>query len=516
MNQLSFLDLLEDFFQGVIVTDSQGRVLFVNPVQAGIDDLPAHALVGKKVTEIYQVDEGESPTMQCLEAGRAIKGVACYYRTCTGKVINSIHNIFPLFVGSRIVGTLCFIQDFSTMEQGLEAVFQPGKRKSLQGPAAFPRGVKQGQKQSQREGQPLRNGTRFRFADIIGNSRQFSESLEAAGLSARSPSPVMLLGETGTGKELLAQSIHNSSSRRDNQYVAVNCAAIPENLLEAILFGTSQGAFTGAVDKEGLFERADQGTLFLDEINSMTKGLQAKLLRFLQERKVRRVGSLDEIDIDIKLISSVNQNPHTSIADGSLRSDLFYRLAVVFIQIPPLRHRLEDLELLIPHFLDKASALMRKKAGSVSREVMALFERYPWPGNVRELAHVIEGAMNLVQRGDTITLRHLPPHMDLFFKQRDKPGEKLRLPHSTGKIPGGLKKEAAQPLEPLEETEIFPSVLAEIPLGEKQKQTEIRLIRLALAKTAGRPSAAARILGISPQLLNYKLKRYGIIRQGYA
>ncbi len=139
MNQLSFLDLLEDFFQGVIVTDSQGRVLFVNPVQAAIDDLPALSLVGKRVTDIYQVDEGESPTLQCLESGRAIKGVACYYRTCTGKVINSIHNIFPLFVGSRIVGTLCFIQDFSTLEQGFEAVFQTGKRKSLQGSGRLPR-----------------------------------------------------------------------------------------------------------------------------------------------------------------------------------------------------------------------------------------------------------------------------------------------------------------------------------------------------------------------------------------
>lgn len=508
MNQLSFPDLLENFFQGIIVTDSQGRVLYVNPVQAAIDDLPALSLVGKKVTEIYQVDEGESPTMQCLQSGRAIKGLACYYRTCTGKIINSIHNIFPLFQGSRLMGTICFVQDFSTNEQLFEAALQPGKLKNPQGRASS---------MDLNPGRHLKNGTRFRFRDIIGTSRQFSESLEAARLAARSPSPVMLLGETGTGKELLAQSIHNSSPRSSSQYVAVNCAAIPENLLEGILFGTSQGAFTGAVDKAGLLEKADQGTLFLDEINSMTTGLQAKLLRFLQERKVRRVGSLDEIDIDVKLISSVNQNPPTAIADGSLRPDLFYRLAVVFIFIPPLRKRLEDLELLIPHFLAKTSAMMGRPVKGVSRQVRSWFEHYPWPGNVRELEHVIEGAVNLMSQEEILMPGHLSPHLALFFKEKTQADEKFTHPLSREIIPQGLKQEAAHPLEALtcKEKESLPSTLAETPLGEKQKQAEIRQIRRALAKTSGRPSAAARILGISPQLLNYKLKRYQIIRQGY-
>lgn len=457
LNQFSFLPLLEDFFEGILVTDAEGRVLFVNQEQARIDDMPPDKLLGKKVTDIYQVEAGDSPNMQCIKTGRPIKGLACYYRTCTGKIVNSIHNVFPLFDGRHLVGTICFIQDFSIIEQRFDAVNQ---RPPVQ---------------EKKPGQ-LANGTRFRFQDIIGESRQFLECVDAAKMASRSASPVMLFGETGTGKELIAQAIHNNSARSQAPYLAINCAAIPENLLEGILFGTAIGAFTGAVDKEGLFERAHGGTLFLDEINSMGRGLQAKLLRFIQERKVRRVGSLKEIDVDLKIISSVNQNPHTAIADGSLRSDLFYRLAVVFILLPPLRERREDLPVLVAHFLKKAGAMLNKKVSAISGEVMDLFRQYAWPGNVRELEHVIEGGMNLVDKSDTLKNRHLPSHLALFFKDRS----------------------------------------AERPsLSQTSRDNERGQIRQALGSSFGRPSAAARILGISPQLLNYKMKKYGIDRQAY-
>ncbi|MBU2629721.1 MAG: sigma 54-interacting transcriptional regulator, partial [Proteobacteria bacterium] len=335
--------------------------------------------------------------------------------------------------------------------------------------------------------------------------------VEAAKMSAQSISPVMLFGETGTGKELIAQSIHNNSARNQNQYVAINCAAIPENLLEGILFGTSKGAFTGAVDKQGLFEKADGGTLLLDEINSMTVGLQAKLLRFLQERKIRRVGSLDEIDIDLKIISSVNQNPHAAIADGSLRADLFYRLAVVFIRIPPLRERLEDLPLLIPYFLLKTGSLLDKKVAAVSSEVMTLFSQYPWPGNVRELEHVIEGGMNLVNRSHRMMTRHLPTHLSLFFKDRNREAVEKQKPETdqtdTGR-PGSFSWSPAWENKP----EPGKGILS---LFQTRTKSEVHLIKEALVKTSGRPSAAARILGISPQLLNYKIKKYQINRLEY-
>jgi arginine utilization regulatory protein len=488
MNQFSLLPLLENFFEGIIVTDEYGRVLFVNEEQERIDDMPARALLGKKVTDIYRVDDGDSPSMQCIKTGSPVKGLACYYRTCTGKVVNSIHNVFPLFEGRQLIGTICFIQDFSIIEQRFGAVNQkpliPGEKK-LQ----------------------LANGTQFRFQDIIGESRQFLECIETAKMAARSVSPVMLFGETGTGKELIAQSIHNSSSRSQNPYVAINCAAIPENLLEGIMFGTAKGAFTGAVDKQGLFERAHGGTLFLDEINSMTVGLQAKLLRFLQERKVRRVGSLAEVSVDLKIISSVNQNPHLSIANGSLRSDLFYRLAVVFILIPPLRERREDLLLLIPHFLKKIGLMLSKKVTAVSGDVMALFDQYTWPGNVRELEHIIEGGMNIVS-SNTIMDHHLPSHLALFSKDRPTGGKSFSDKGEAGSSPFYF------PLSPAGD-EKSARVTDRPSLAETRKNNELRMITEALTRTSGKPSAAARFLGISPQLLNYKMKKYRLSRLDY-
>ena len=288
-------------------------------------------------------------------------------------------------------------------------------------------------------------------------------------------------------------------------------------MLEGILFGTSKGAFTGAVDKQGIFEKADGGTLFLDEINSMTVGLQAKLLRFLQERRVRRVGSLEEVEIDLKVISSVNQNPHLSIANGHLRADLFYRLAVIFIQIPPLRERLDDLQVLIAHFLQKCNTLMEKKINALSGEVITLFERYAWPGNVRELEHVIEGAMNLVKTRGTIMKHHLSAHLNLCSNEdSNEMGEKY-LSHTAPDIlqpnmNGRINYYFSPPSTALKKDKAFGQ---EGTLFEKRDENEISLIKDALEKTSGRPSAAARLLGISPQLMNYKMKKYQINHKKY-
>lgn len=184
-----------------------------------------------------------------------------------------------------------------------------------------------------------------------------------------------IYGETGSGKELFAQSIHNRSPRKAKSYVAINCAAIPENLLEGMLFGTSKGAFTGAIDKSGILEAADGGTLFLDEVNSMSLSLQAKLLRFLQERKVRRVGAMRERDVDLKIISSVNMPPRLVVDSGCLRLDLYFRLAVVFIQIPSLRDRMGDMHRFIKHFLTKSNAILGKQVSGIDIDLMDRYER---------------------------------------------------------------------------------------------------------------------------------------------
>lgn len=480
IRHLSIIPVLENFYDGITITDKEGRILFINEEQERVDGILLKDILNKKIPEVYHVDDGVSPIMKCLKTKKPVKGLACYYRTHTGKMVNSIHNVFPLFSKNKLIGVLCLIQDFSIVEQRFDAMYHPQTIINLQ--------EKKDNFNAVKKGLQFANGTRYRFQDIIGNSKEFLECLNLAKLAAKSTSPVMLFGETGTGKELIAQSIHNKSDRNQHQYVAINCAAIPENLLEGILFGTSKGAFTNAMDKEGLFEKADGGTLFLDEINSMTIGLQAKLLRVLQERKLRRVGSLKEIDIDVKIISSVNQNPHKSISDGNLRSDLFYRLAVVLIRIPPLRERLTDLDALTTHFLNKTSIMLDKSVQGISDNILDLFKRYPWPGNVREIEHVIESAMHLVVKSNILKTRHLPSHLSLFLEEQTRTNDD-------------------RPQKRHQKKTTF--------LSGMVTENERSIICKALEKTNGRPSDAARLIGISPQLMNYKIKKHKINRMAY-
>ncbi|MCA1786392.1 MAG: sigma 54-interacting transcriptional regulator, partial [Desulfobacteraceae bacterium] len=296
-------------------------------------------------------------------------------------------------------------------------------------------------------------------------------------------------GETGTGKELFAQSIHNHSPRKKKPFIPVNCAAIPENLLEGILFGTSRGSFTGAIDKPGLFEQANGGTIFLDELDAMPLTLQAKLLRVIQEKKVRKLGSLKETDLDVKILSSVGQPPLKTIQNGSLRMDLFYRMGVVSILLPPLRERKGEFDALIRYFITKYNQALKEKVTSISPRVAELFAGYNWPGNVRELEHIIEAAMNMVGGASVIRMAHLPPHIFSFV----------------GKNP--LQTSTHKP----DNREIFGTSLL-----EAQASSEQQMIAGALAGSRGNAAKAARRLGISPQSFHYKLKKYGINRREYA
>ena len=488
---IALLDVLADFHEGVMITDADGVVLYMNAAQARIDDLDIEAAVGKKVTELYRVDEGFSPIMTCLKTGAAIKNLACYYRTHLGRVVNSVHNIYPITANNRVLGALGCITDYRNIEHTFDTVMQ------AQPPRSLPT---YGVSQPVETAQPKKNGTRYTFGDIVGKAPDLLMAVKAAKLSAESPSPILIYGETGTGKELFAQAIHNRSPRKNHPYLAINCAAVPENLLEGMLFGTSAGAFTGAIDKPGLFEKAAGGTLLLDEINSMPLNLQAKLLRFLQDRKVRRIGAMREIHVDLKIISSINVPPHQAIESGVLRSDLFYRLAVVLIQIPTLAQRMGDLNRLVSHFLARKNRKLVKQVTGIELAVMEAFERYTWPGNVRELEHVIEGAMNLAGTAKVIAIHHLP--VPLYGQSRPIPAEasseetrgriRLRFPApDRGDAHGGRT------------------------LAETKTTHELNSIVDALVQSRGNAAQAARSLGISPQLMNYKLKRFNINRKDY-
>lgn len=249
------------------------------------------------------------------------------------------------------------------------------------------------------------------FETVIGKSKKIKQIYSMIEKIAGTDSTILVTGESGTGKELAARAIHSLSPREENRFVSINCGALPENLLESELFGHVEGAFTGAVaDKVGLFEVAQRGTLFLDEVGEMAPWTQVKLLRTLQDKKIRRVGGTEEAAIDVRIIAATNQDLKKKISEGKFREDLFYRLNVISFEMPPLRERKEDVPLFVNHFLKKYSMEIGKSMKRIAPDVMKLFESYPWPGNIRELENVIERTVAIEDR-ETITLDSLPDEL---------------------------------------------------------------------------------------------------------
>jgi arginine utilization regulatory protein len=486
-----FLPVLDGFGEGVIIVDRKGTIIYYNPSIAAIDDLVPDDVLGMTVTDVYELSDDSSVIMQCLKSRAPIVDRSLIYRTRRGKVANTIHTVFPLFKGDRLEGAICLVREYNVLEETISSISIPRSKRLLP------------------------NDTRFDFDAIVGSNIEFLRAVNTAKMAAATPSPVMLYGETGTGKELFAQAIHNHSGRKSSRYTAVNCAAIPENLLEGLLFGTTSGAFTGARNKHGLFERSNGGTIFLDELNSMAVGLQAKILRVTQERKVRRLGSLNENEIDVKIVSSVNRPPHMAIADNTLRPDLFYRLGVVFIPIPPLRERKEDIILLARYFLTKHSQAMGRQVSDISSDVRALFNDYHWPGNVRELEHVIEGAINMVVSSQTIERRHLQSHLTAWQRLRGQSGIEETPEVVTPSKYSGPFDRRAKALTPagvgptVRRLEIGKSLLASKADHEKAVLVD------ALATHAGNVTRAAKSIGISRQLFTYKMRKYQLNRTNF-
>jgi DNA-binding NtrC family response regulator len=308
------------------------------------------------------------------------------------------------------------------------------------------------------------------FGSLIGNSPEMRKIYQVVEQAAPTSASVLITGESGTGKELVAQTIHQLSPRAAFQFIAINCAAIPETLLESEIFGHEKGAFTGAADRrQGCFELADRGTLFLDEIGEMTPATQVKLLRVLQEQKFRRLGGRVEQTVDVRIIAATNADPTEAVRQGKLREDLFYRLNVFSLRLPPLRERKEDLPLLIQSFINEFNARNQKAVAGVDHEAMRLLEQHTWPGNVRELRNVIERA-TILAPGQFIESKHLPPVVE-------------------GDAPAS--REA-------------PMALA---AGITVEEAERRLIMMTLAHTRDNKTRAAEILGISLKTLHNKLNK---------
>jgi len=486
LSEADFFQILSNFDEGVIITDSTGRIVFYNRAQSKIDHLDSAAVVGKNIVDVYDLDGDTSMILRCLQSGQNVLQQMLFYRPRGGQPVHAIHSVFPIQGDQGFQGAICFVKDSETIE------------KEIVSSASLQTGSKQ----------ESENGTRFTFADLIGADASFLHCLKKARSAAGSPSPIMLLGETGTGKEMVAQAIHNHSKRRRNRYIALNCAAIPEHLLESILFGTVKGAFTGALNRPGLFEQARGGTLYLDEIESMPWNLQAKLLRVLQEKRIRRLGSEEERDVDLKITSSLKREPLKAIQDGSLRRDLFHRLGVVFIEIPPLRRRLNDLDALVRHFLYKHNLNLHTRVWRISAEIMERFRNYRWPGNIRELEHIVEAALNIVEDNeDTLTANHLPPHFGI--QSAVESPERALAGKQSQSFPLHAARGTDRPGN-LHPGETDGDLHRGNGLTRIQKQQEKDLICRVLVDTEGRIAEAARKLDISRQLLHYKLKKHAI------
>ena len=313
---------------------------------------------------------------------------------------------------------------------------------------------------------------------IVGQSPSLRATLDIVRQAAPSSATVLLLGESGTGKELFARALHDHSPRAQGPFVPINCAAIPETILESELFGYERGAFTGAVQrKEGRIERAQEGTLFLDEVGELTPSVQVKLLRFLQDGQIERLGGTGAVKVDSRVVAATNQDLPSRVREGKFREDLYYRLNVIQVILPPLRDRIEDIPILAEHFVGRYATKNGKTIGGLTRAAFAALEAYPWPGNVRELEHAIERAV-VLSRGAEIDVDDLP--------------ESVR--SSGAARAAGL----ASPLE---------GRTLSVPLGTTMEEIELRVIRETLRQTKGDKNLAAQLLGIAARTIYRKLDR---------
>ena len=458
--------ILKNLDEGIIVTDVNADITFYKEPATNITGIEAMEAVGKNILEVFpDLTRDNSTFYNAIKSKRPIIENIQHYTNYQGKGVSVVSSTIPIIESDELVGCFEIFKDL-TQVMDLSAKIVRLQEQLYR-------------KSNNKKSDEDHGEAQYTFENIIGKSTSILNLKNKARRIADSSSPLLIYGETGTGKELFTQAIHNASNRKNKAFIAQNCAALPFNLLESILFGTSSGSFTGAKDNPGLFELADGGTLFLDEINSLDIDLQAKLLRVLQDGMIRRVGANKTKKVDVRIIASANDDPLNLVQRKLLREDLYYRLNVLSLEIPPLRNRKEDISILVDYYIDKYNRLLGTSILGISQEVKAVFEGYHWPGNVRELEHVIESAMNFTF-GNRILLEDIQYN---FRKSIDKKAT----------------------TDQREEIDAF-----NLDLKQALDSYELQLIKKAIIAADGNCSKAAILLKVPKQTLHNKIKKHQI------
>ncbi|MGD6874116.1 sigma-54 interaction domain-containing protein [Sutcliffiella horikoshii] len=440
--------ILDGIDEAIHAVDKDGITIYYNKVAAGYDGMNVEEVLGKHLLHVFpSLTEETSTLLKVLKTKKPIYHENQRYENRKGQLLETVNTTIPILNGENLLGAVEIAKNYGHLNT------LSNKLMDLQ--------AKINRSEGSKKFSPFQST--YTLDDFITDDPDCISMLQDAMLFASSLLPVVIWGETGTGKEIIAQGIHHQSLRKHGPFIAQNCGAIPATLLESILFGTEKGSYTGAVDRKGLFELATGGTLFLDEMNSMPLELQAKLLRVLEDGSIRRVGGTTTIKVDVRIITAMNESPETCVENGSFRADLYYRLNTCPIYIPPLRERPHDISLLLQKKLQTRISYLLPKV------IEEIFGCYHWPGNVRELINTIEYVL-LKSKNETISTKHLPAKLN-----------KIKQRASTLKSFGSLRTEL--------------------------QKTEESMIRNAMGQTDGNVMKAAKILDIPRQTLQYKLTK---------
>jgi arginine utilization regulatory protein len=458
-----------DYVDSMMIVDKNLNVLYANRfnprfnMDAMINEYQIY--YDKRYFEVYpDLDPVESTMVECLKTGKVIIKENQNFTDTFGRIFHTRNITFPLIRYGEVVAAIELSQDITSVGDLKNASKKVTERHRDTSENTF-------------------NSNTISFNSIITNNKDMIENIRKAKLFAMDDNPVLIYGETGTGKELFVQAMVRHNAKRNKKFVIQNCAAIPDNLFESILFGSTKGAFTGAENKTGLFEMADGGILFLDELNSIPMHLQAKLLRVIQDGKVRPVGSAVEKNVNVKVITAMNKNPLQLIKDNMLREDLFYRISSDAIYLNPLRERKEDIPLYLDYYIEHFNDKYGKKVQKLTPNLRSILLKYNWPGNVRELRHVIESMVNITDE-DLLSTKNLPIYLKEVID---------------------MKEEDLRNVDKFENRISF-----KISLKEAIERTEKEYIIKALAFCSGNVSRAAELLGIPRQTLKFRMDKLNI------